>query len=87
MARLTPSVVQLPVLSRIRIRDKKKIRIQDEHLGSYFRALGNNFLGKNTLILICRSGYRIRELFDPGSRIKMEKLGSGINTRIRNTNF
>jgi hypothetical protein len=51
--------------------DKKKvkIRIRDEHPGSYFRQLRNNFWVKNSVI-------RDPESSDPGSG--MEKFGSGI---------
>jgi hypothetical protein len=36
------------------------------------------FRVKNTLILGCGSGSRIRNLFDPGSEIRNGKFGSGI---------
>jgi hypothetical protein len=56
---------------------KVKIRIRDEHPGSNFRELRNNFLDYkylNSLMQIRDPG---SENFDPGSG--MEKFGSGIN--------
>ncbi len=53
---------------------KIKIRIRDEHPGSYFRELRNNFSGKNTY-LNSLMRIRIRESFWPG----WKKFGSGIN--------
>jgi hypothetical protein len=46
---------------------KIKIRIRDEHPGSYFRELGNNFFG-----------YKILKLFDadPGSGIFLIRLSA-----------
>jgi hypothetical protein len=37
------------------------------------------FRDKNTLIILCGSG--IRNLFDPGSGIRVEKFGSGIRDK------
>jgi hypothetical protein len=70
-------------------RFRSGIWIQDEHPGSYFRELRNNFKGSES---------RIRNLFDPGPWIRdpgsvMEKFGSGgvaeprCLSRIRNTAF
>ncbi len=62
------------------IRDGKKIkiRIRDEHPGSYFQELKTIFWVKNTLILLCESnpGSGIFLTLDPGSG--MEKFESGI---------
>jgi hypothetical protein len=60
---------------------KIKIRIRDEHPGSYFRELGNNFLSKKYLNSLMRIRMRnplsgIFLTLDPGSR--MEKFGSGM---------
>ncbi len=55
-----------PPGSGIRDGKKIKIRIWDEHPGSYLRKFRNNFY--NTKILWC--GFGIRENSDPGSRDK-----------------
>jgi hypothetical protein len=56
---------------------KIKIRIRDEHPGSYFRGLRNNFLCEKYLNSLMRIRIRDPNLFDPGSG--MEKFGSWIN--------
>jgi hypothetical protein len=56
-------------------RSESGIRIRDEHPGSYFRELRNNFLGQKYFNLLMR----IRNLFDPGSG--MEKFGPGIRDK------
>jgi hypothetical protein len=67
--------------------------MRDEHPGSYFRELSNNFLGKKYLnsLSIQSSGAGIRCFFDLGSGIRDEKSGSGIRdqdktSRIRISN-
>ncbi len=55
---------------------KIKIRIRDENPRSYFRELGNNFLGKKYFILWCGSGSGIRNLVDFGSGIRDKHPGS-----------
>jgi hypothetical protein len=62
---------------------KSGSKIRDEHPGSYFRELRNNFWVKINLNSLMR--IRIRYLLDPGSGIQDEKIriqdaGSGIIT-------
>jgi hypothetical protein len=60
--------------------EKILIRIRDEHPGSYFRELRNNFLGLNYINSYTR--ILIRDLLDLGSG--KEKIRNK-KTRIRNT--
>ncbi len=52
---------------RLRHSTKIKIRIRNEHPGSYFRELGNNFLGYNTIHKFFDANAGFGNLFDPGS--------------------
>jgi hypothetical protein len=55
---------------------KIKIRIREEHPGSQFRELINNFLGQKLEVFDANADPGIFLTLDPGSG--MEKFGSGI---------
>jgi hypothetical protein len=50
---------------------KIKIRIQVEHLGSYFRELGNKFFCLKYLNSVMQIGSRIQNLFDLEEKIRI----------------
>jgi hypothetical protein len=56
-------------------RSVSEIRIRDEHSGSYFRELRNNFLGKILKFFDADADLEIFSTLDPG----WKKFGSGIN--------